>query len=163
MRARIPFDFSVGDRQLAAGEYILSRPSGFGDNKTLLKQSRDLRKMLTQTEVEAFASEWIEAWNGHDLDRVLAHYSDDFEFSSAFVVRIAGEPSGRLRGKKPVGEYWAKALSQIPDLRFKLVSVLWGVNTIVINYERQNGLLASEWFELGENGKVIRSAAHYLS
>jgi ketosteroid isomerase-like protein len=35
--------------------------------------------MLTQTTAEAFASEWIEAWNSHDLDRILAHYSDDFE------------------------------------------------------------------------------------
>lgn len=121
------------------------------------------RKMLTQAEAETFASEWIDAWNSHDLDRILAHYSDDFEFSSPFVVRIGGEPSGRLRGKKPVGAYWAKALALINDLRFKLVAVLWGVNTIVINYERRDGRLASEWFELDESGKVIRSAAHYLS
>ena len=121
------------------------------------------RKMLTKAEAETFASDWIEAWNSHNLDRILAHYSEDFEFSSPFVVRIGGQPSGRLRGKKPVGVYWAKALARIHDLRFKLGSVLWGVNTIVINYERQDGRLASEWFELGKNGKVIRSAAHYSS
>jgi ketosteroid isomerase-like protein len=127
------------------------------------KQIGSVKKMLTQAEAETFASEWIEAWNSHDLDRILAHYSEDFEFSSPFVVRIAGEPSGRLRGKKLVGAYWAKALARIHELRFKRGSVLWGVNSIVINYERQDGRLASEWFELGENGKVIRSAAHYLS
>ena len=28
-----------------------------------------------------FAREWVEAWNDHDLDRVLAHYAEDFEMS----------------------------------------------------------------------------------
>ncbi len=121
------------------------------------------RKMLTQAKAEAFASEWIEAWNSHDLDRVLAHYSDDIEFSSPLVAQIAVEPSGRLRGKKPVRAYWATALARIHDLRFKLVSVQWGVGIIMIHYESQDGRLASEWFEFGENGKVIRSAAHYSS
>ncbi|HLO00893.1 MAG TPA: nuclear transport factor 2 family protein [Pyrinomonadaceae bacterium] len=119
--------------------------------------------MLTQTTAKAFASEWIEAWNRHDLDRILAHYSDDFEFSSPLIAQIADEPSGRLRGKKPVGEYWAKALGRIPNLRFKLVSTLWGVSSVVVHYERHDGRLASEWFEFGEDGKVIRSAAHYSS
>lgn len=119
--------------------------------------------MLTQTKAEAFASEWIEAWNSHDLDRVLAHYSDDIEFSSPLVAQIAIEPSGRLRGQKPVRAYWATALARIHDLRFKLLSVHWGVGSIVIHYENQDGRLASEWFEFGENGKVIRSAAHYSS
>ena len=66
--------------------------------------------MLTQIQAETFASDWIEAWNSYDLDRILAHYSEDFEFSSPFVVRIGSEPSGRLRGHKGVGAYWTKAL-----------------------------------------------------
>lgn len=40
---------------------------------------------------EQFAADWIDAWNAHDLDRVLAHYSDDFEMSSPVIVQIAGD------------------------------------------------------------------------
>src|ERR1051326_2648113 len=32
--------------------------------------------------VRAFASDWIEAWNARDLDRVLTLYTDDFEMDS---------------------------------------------------------------------------------
>lgn len=29
-----------------------------------------------------FARDWIESWNSHDMDRILSHYTDDFEMSS---------------------------------------------------------------------------------
>jgi hypothetical protein len=34
-RAKIPFDFNVGDKKLPAGEYTFSRLSGFSDNKVI--------------------------------------------------------------------------------------------------------------------------------
>jgi len=117
--------------------------------------------MLTKGDAERFAHEWIAAWNSHDLDRILAHYADDFEFASPFIPTIAGEPSGILRGKKAVGAYWKKALTRRPDLAFRLDRVLWGVRSVVIQYHRHDGRPASEWFELGADGKVARSAAHY--
>jgi hypothetical protein len=36
IRAKIPFDFSVGDKKLPAGEYAFSRISDLGDNTTML-------------------------------------------------------------------------------------------------------------------------------
>jgi len=48
LRAKIPFEFSMGDKKLPAGEYILSRPSGFGDSKTLLISSVDSSTRLFQ-------------------------------------------------------------------------------------------------------------------
>jgi len=111
---------------------------------------------------ERFAADWIESWNARDLDRILAHYSDDFEFSSPFIIRIAGEPSGVLRGKPAIGAYWTKALAGNASLHFTLDTVLWGINSLVIHYHRQHdGRVASEWFEFGADGKVLRSAAHY--
>ena len=59
---------------------------------------------------ERFANEWIAAWNSHDLDRILAHYEDDFEMSSPVISTLVGEPSGKLRGKTAVAAYWATAL-----------------------------------------------------
>lgn len=117
--------------------------------------------MPSKTEAEAFAAEWIAAWNSHDLARILSHYAPDFEFASPFIVQVAGEPSGRLRGHEAVGAYWAKALAHLPDLRFELESVLWGMHSLVICYRRFDGRRAAEWFEFGADGKVTRSAAQY--
>jgi len=110
---------------------------------------------------ENFAAEWIESWNGHDLDRVLSHYTDDFEMSSPVIMQIAGEPSGTLRGKGSVGEYWRKALKLIPDLHFELVTVLVGVASITIYYKGAGGRLVAEVCFFDANRKVSRAFAHY--
>jgi len=118
--------------------------------------------VIDKSFAERFAADWIESWNARDLDRILAHYSDDFEFSSPFIIRIAGEPSGVLRGKPAIGAYWAKALAGNASLHFTLDAVLWGINSLVIHYHRQHdGRAASEWFEFGADSKILRSAAHY--
>jgi len=42
-------------------------------------------------DVETFAREWIAAWNAHDLERVLAHYSPDIQLSSPVAAeRVPG-------------------------------------------------------------------------
>ena len=110
---------------------------------------------------ERFAADWIEAWNAHDLARVLSHYADDFEMSSPYIVQIAGEPSGTLRGKAAVGAYWKKALELVPDLKFELVSVLVGVGSIVLHYKGARGRTVSEILYFGPDRRVIRASAHY--
>jgi hypothetical protein len=119
--------------------------------------------MITREFVEGFANEWIAAWNSHDLDLIMSHYSEGFEFSSPFVITIAGEPSGRLKGHAPVRAYWSKALARRPDLHFRLVTVFAGVASAVIHYQRHDGSYATEHFEFDPGGKVTRSSAHYVT
>jgi ketosteroid isomerase-like protein len=108
-----------------------------------------------------FAADWIDAWNAHDLDRVLAHYQDDFEMSSPKIAQIAGEPSGTLRGKPAVRAYWQKALTLAPDLKFELLTVLAGVGSVTLYYKGKQGRLAAEVFHFSPNHKVARAFAHY--
>lgn len=116
--------------------------------------------MLDKTFAEQFATEWIDAWNSHDLDRVLSHYSDDFEMSSPLIATVAGEPSGRLKGKKAVGAYWAKALALAPQLRFELVTTLVGAASITLYFKSYRGTTA-EVLIFGPDRKVIEAFAHY--
>jgi len=109
---------------------------------------------------ERFAKEWVAAWNSHDLERILAHYEDDFEMSSPIITTLVGERSGKLRGKVAVGGYWAKALQSIPNLRFELLAVLAGVNSITVYYRGHRGL-AAEVLHFSASGKVREAFAHY--
>jgi ketosteroid isomerase-like protein len=116
--------------------------------------------MMKKGFTERFANEWIAAWNSHDLHRILAHYEDDFEMSSPLIATFVGEPSGKLRGKAAVGAYWAKALQKVPDLRFELVTVLAGVESVTVYYKGHRGL-AAEVLHFGPSGKVRAAFAHY--
>jgi hypothetical protein len=117
--------------------------------------------MLTAAQAELFADEWIAAWNAHDLDRVLAHYTNDFEMASPKIAAIAGEPSGVLRGKGSIRAYWSKALQLIPDLRFEKIGVFTGAQSLAVHYRNQLGKLVIEVFELAPDGLCTRASAHY--
>ena len=86
--------------------------------------------MITKESALAFAQHWVRAWNSHDIDQILGHYADDFEMTTPFIVSIMNEPSGTLRGKDKVGDYWTNALKKYPELEFKLIDVLHSVNSI---------------------------------
>ncbi len=57
--------------------------------------------MISRDFADHFARDWIEAWNSHDLDRILAHYTEDFVMSSPYIAQVVGEPSGTLPGRRP--------------------------------------------------------------
>ena len=116
--------------------------------------------MISREFGEQFAKEWIEAWNSHDLDRILTHYADDFTMSSPYIAHIAGVASGILTGKAPVRAYWAAALDRMPTLRFEPVQTLVGADSVMIYYRGVKGM-AAEVFFFGQDHLVHRAAAHY--
>jgi hypothetical protein len=117
--------------------------------------------MIDKAFADHFAADWIASWNAHDLERILSHYTDDFELSSPIIIKLAGEPSGILKGKVAVAAYWKKALQLIPDLHFELVATLAGVGSITLYYNGASGPSA-EVFHFNQGGKVEKSYAHYL-
>lgn len=117
--------------------------------------------MLDKAFAEQFAKNWIEVWNSHDLDRILALYTDDFEFTSPKIPQIAGEPSGYLKGKSAVGAYWTKGLALLPNLKFDLITTFAGINSIVLHYRNERGLICAETFEFDANGLIYRSGANH--
>ena len=117
--------------------------------------------MIEKDFAEKFARDWIDAWNSHDLERILSHYSEQFEMSPPVIIQMAGESSGTLKGKNAVRNDWAKALEIIPDLRFELVTLLIGINSVTLYYKGAGGRLAAEVFHFGPDHKVSRAYAHY--
>lgn len=118
--------------------------------------------VLTRDFAEHFARDWIAAWNSKDLDRVLAHYREDFVFHSPFIVAVAGEASGKLAGKAAVRGYWEKALARIERLNFELVDLLVGVDSLTIYYRGHRGMVAETFF-FDERGVVTLATACYAN
>jgi hypothetical protein len=116
---------------------------------------------LSEAFAQRFAREWIAAWNSHDLDRVLEHYTDDFEMRSPIIVQRVGEPSGVLRGKARVGAYWEAALKAEPPLKFELIGAYAGIQSVTIHYRSVGRRLAAEVLEFNSNCQVVRGSAHY--
>ena len=93
---------------------------------------------------QEFCESWVAAWNAQDLERVLSHYSDDVIFTSPVAAQLLDGSDGVIRGKAALRHYWAEGLPLIPNLHFELLGVYSGVDTLVINYRNQKGVLVSE-------------------
>jgi ketosteroid isomerase-like protein len=115
---------------------------------------------MTYDEALTWAQQWIEEWNRRDVEAVLAHFADDVEFCSPLVVTVTGTPSGVVRGKDALRDYWVTALESHPDLHFELENVNAGVDAIAIHY-RNRGRAATEVAVFDADGKVARGWGLY--
>jgi len=107
-----------------------------------------------------FSLEWVEAWNEHDLDKIMTHYAEAFEMTSPVIKQIMNEPTGKIKGKKEIRAYWEKALKMNPNLHFEIIKSFSGANSVVIHYKGHRGLSAETFF-FNSEGKVISAHAHY--
>ena len=119
------------------------------------------RLTLTEAEARRFAADWIDAWNAHDLDRIVSHYSSDVVFSSPFVAALGAETAGCIQGRKALRRYFSTALDAFPTLAFRLRSVFRGVEGLTLLYDSVNGLVAAETMILDHAGQVTRVWAQY--
>jgi ketosteroid isomerase-like protein len=116
---------------------------------------------MTEQQAQTLAREWIDAWNDHDLDRILAHYAEDVVLTSPLAAERLGDPSGSVRGKAALRAYFAMGLAAFPELHFDLRDVMWGVSSVVLYYVNQRGTMTGEFMELAETGEVLRVVANY--
>jgi ketosteroid isomerase-like protein len=117
--------------------------------------------MLEENQVRELADHWVGAWNSHDLDRIMAHYADDVVLISPVAARILGDPSGRVSGKPALRAYFERALGVYPNLKFELVDLMWGLQSVVLYYVNQKGSKTGEYMEIDATGKVSKVVANY--
>ncbi|MEP6491823.1 MAG: nuclear transport factor 2 family protein [bacterium] len=118
---------------------------------------------MTDDEATKIANEWIDAWNSHDLDRILSHYSDDVELTSPLVSRVLGDGQGTVTGKPALRAYFLRALETFPDLRFDFWGAYPGHESLVVHYESVRKLRAAELMKIDGSGRVSEVIAHYAS
>jgi len=117
--------------------------------------------LMTEDEARSFAADWIEAWNSHDLDRIMTHYAEDLVLISPIAAQLLNDPAGMVRGKDSLREYFQKGLNAFPQLRFDLIDVMRGLSSIVLYYSNQKGTKSGEFMELNPQRKITRVVANY--
>lgn len=111
---------------------------------------------------KSYAEAWVRAWNAHDVEAVLDHFSDDVVFTSPVAARVVPESGGVVRGKAALRDYWTAALKTLPDLHFDVVGVYRGESTLVINYRNHRGELVNEVLIFNGDGLVHEGHGTYL-
>jgi ketosteroid isomerase-like protein len=113
-------------------------------------------------EAEQFARQWAQDWNAHDLDQVLTHFADNVVFTSPVAEQLVPGTGGVIRGKAALRKYWTEGLRRIADLRFDVIGVYAGVDTVVINYRNQKATLVCEVLTF-RGGEVVAGHGTYAT
>ncbi|WP_439624994.1 hypothetical protein [Gemmata sp.] len=107
----------------------------------------------------AFAADWIEAWNRHDLDAILSHR----ERRRGVHVAVRGAADRRRNGSRQgrTAGLLRRRPAPVPRPALPAAHALAGVNSLVLVYDSVEDLLAAEAFEFNAAGKVGRVNCHY--
>jgi hypothetical protein len=123
--------------------------------------TQDTRLPLQVSFAREFAQDWVDAWNGHDLERILSHYDDEVLLTSPVALKLLNG-DGTVRSKAALRDYFLRGLQAFPNLRFDLIDVLWGTETIVIYYiNNVRGSKTAEVMLLNPAGKIRCVWANY--
>jgi ketosteroid isomerase-like protein len=122
--------------------------------------------MSDHPDLFALGEAWIAAWNSHDLERVLALYSDDAEMTSDGIVRLGFTVQGTVRGKQNLRTYWSKALALLPNLHFTTIGFFTGPDSVIAHYTNERGQAICEYLRVGRVGAnaalIVQGSANHL-
>ena len=110
------------------------------------------------------ALDWIDAFNEHDLEKLLDLYAADAVHYSPKLKIRQPETNGRISGRQALKEWWADAFTRLPSLRYELENLVADDQQAVMEYLRKvNGepdMRVAEVLEI-ENGLIIRSRVYH--
>ncbi len=101
-----------------------------------------------------FGEQWLRAWNAHDVEVILKHFHKDVVFASPVAARLFPETGGVLRGRDALRAYWNEGIRRMPDLKFVIVGLYEGIDTLIINFRNHRGDLVNE--VLIFDGELVR-------
>jgi limonene-1,2-epoxide hydrolase len=119
---------------------------------------------MTSQKNLSIAHSWFEAFNTHNLDKLLSLYDDEAEhFSPKLKVRHP-ETNGLVTGKNALHNWWKDAFDRLPTLHYKVTSLTADSDRVFMEYirtvEDEDKMQVAEVLEIKE-GKIIASRVYH--
>ena len=107
---------------------------------------------------------WFEAFNAHNLEKLLSLYDDDAKhFSPKLKIRHP-ETNGLVIGKDALRSWWQDAFDRLPTLHYKVTSLTSNADRVFMEYIRtvanEDEMLVAEVLEIKE-GKIMASRVYH--
>ena len=104
---------------------------------------------------------WFDAFNEHDIEKLLALYHADADhYSPKLKVRFP-ETKGLIKGKDALRNWWNDSFERLPSLRYEIISLTVNKDFVLMAYKRM--VNNEEDMEVNEvlnisNGLIVSSA-----
>ena len=119
---------------------------------------------MESLEIEKIALKWFEAFNTHDLEKLLSLYSNTAKHFSPKLKIRKPETNGLVIGKDALRDWWQDAFNRLPSLNYTVTSLTANNNRVFMEYVRKvNGeenMLVAEVLEV-KDGLIIASRVYH--
>ena len=107
---------------------------------------------------------WFEAFNAHNLEKLLSLYDDEAQhFSPKLKIRHP-ETNGLVIGKEALRSWWQDAFDRLPTLHYKVTSLTSNADRVFMEYIRtvqgEDAMLVAEVLEIKES-RIIASRVYH--
>jgi steroid delta-isomerase-like uncharacterized protein len=110
------------------------------------------------------ARAWLDAFNAHDVDALVALYADDCSHTSPKIRTLHPETGGKLLGKAALAAWWKDANARLPNLRYEPTAITGDGERAVIEYIRHAPidppLPVAEAFDV-RDGRIVASRVYH--
>ncbi|GAB1446220.1 MAG: nuclear transport factor 2 family protein [Cyclobacteriaceae bacterium] len=119
---------------------------------------------MTNNELNRTALEWFEAFNQHDLEKLLRLYHEEAEHYSPKLKVKYPETLGLIKGKEALRNWWQEAFERLPSLQYKMLHLISHENRVFMDYIRQvdneEDLRVGETLEIND-GLIVASRVYH--
>jgi predicted SnoaL-like aldol condensation-catalyzing enzyme len=119
---------------------------------------------MTSQKNLSIAHAWFEAFNAHNLEKLLSLYDEEAEHYSPKLKIRHPETNGLVTGKNALRTWWQDAFDRLPTLNYKVTSLTANSDRVIMEYirtvENENDMLVSEVLEIKE-GLIVASRVYH--
>lgn len=119
---------------------------------------------MTSLKNTSIAQTWFEAFNAHNLEKLLSLYDDDAQHFSPKLKVKHPETNGLITGKNALRNWWQEAFNKLPTLHYKVTSLTSNSDRVFMEYirtvEGEEEMLVAEVLEIKEE-KIIASRVYH--
>ena len=87
--------------------------------------------------LDSIAFKWFEAFNEHNLEKLLSLYDDKAEHYSPKLKIKHPETNGLISGKEALRVWWQEAFERLPSLRYEVKSLTSNEYRVFMEYIRK--------------------------
>ena len=107
---------------------------------------------------------WFEAFNAHNLEKLLSLYDDEAQHYSPKLKIRHPETNGFISGKDALRAWWQNSFDSLPTLQYKVTSLTSNSDRVFMEYvrsvENEDDMLVAEILEI-RDGKIIASRVYH--
>jgi limonene-1,2-epoxide hydrolase len=119
---------------------------------------------MSAQKLESIAFKWFDAFNAHDLEKLLSLYDEHAEHYSPKLKIRQPETNGLIAGKSALRQWWQDSFYRLPTLHYKVTSLTANENRVFMEYVRmvddEENMLVGEVLEV-RDGRIVSSRVYH--